>query len=258
MAYNFLPPIALYCQSSCKQRHQYTQQLHQQLGLPLLENSAESFLYLLVVTDTHVELQQTQAKTKPFYVDFLSAAFAYRRAKSSKKNELIARAVGIKGNEKLSVIDATAGLGQDSFILAGLGCHVQAIERSPVIAALLQDGIDRFLKSAVANVSLSLLKGDAMTYLEKLTTNNLPDVIYLDPMFPARDKSALVKKEMRILRDIVGDDLDGVALLDMALQRANKRVVVKRPRLAPTIKGPKPDCVFKGQSSRFDVYLLVR
>ena len=98
---------------------------------------------------------------------------------------------------------------------------------------------------------------DAISYLKKLPNNKKPDVIYLDPMYPTRTKSALGKKELRILRQIVGEDLDAGELLQVALKTARKRVVVKRPRLAPPIPGPEPNLVFKGKTSRFDVYLLL-
>jgi 16S rRNA (guanine1516-N2)-methyltransferase len=153
------------------------------------------------------------------------------------------------------VIDATAGLGQDAFILSSLGCTVHCLERSPVIAALLQDGIDRFVKATHAPLRLSLTAIDAMVYLEQLDQTQYPDVIYLDPMFPCRQKSALVKKEMRLLRDMVGEDLDASDLLALSLQRAKKRVVVKRSKLAPMMTEKEPDLVLKGSSSRFDVYL---
>ncbi|MCT1282181.1 class I SAM-dependent methyltransferase, partial [Pseudomonas aeruginosa] len=81
-----------------------------------------------------------------------------------------------------------------------------------------------------------------------------PQVIYLDPMFPHRDKSALVKKEMRLFRPLVGDDLDAPALLQAALALASHRVVVKRPRKAPIIEGPKPGYSLEGKSSRYDIY----
>ncbi len=81
-----------------------------------------------------------------------------------------------------------------------------------------------------------------------------PQVIYLDPMFPHRDKSALVKKEMRVFRPLVGDDLDAPALLEAALALATHRVVVKRPRKAPIIDGPKPSHGLEGKSSRYDIY----
>ncbi len=155
------------------------------------------------------------------------------------------------------MVDATAGLGRDSFILAAAGFSVRAIERHPAIACLLWDGLDRARLSpdgaAVAD-RIVLQWGVAHDILHDLSEQERPDVVYMDPMFPERTKQALVKKEMRLFRDLVGDDLDGESLLDVALQTARKRVVVKRPRKADAVAGRKPGYQLLGKSSRFDVY----
>jgi len=196
------------------------------------------------------------------YVDFLSGALAHRRKYGGGKNQLIAKAVGIKSTEKLFVLDVTAGLGRDAFVLATLGCDVLMCERSKIIYALLEDGLKRAEKEEwFRALSLKLICIDAIDYLQTITETLsptptfIPDVIYIDPMFPERTKSALVKKEMRILREVVGDDVDSEKLFQLALTVAKKRVVVKRSALAPTITEDKPDIIFKGSSSRFDVYL---
>ena len=133
---------------------------------------------------------------------------------------------------------------------------MQGIERSPIIAALLQDGLARYQQQN-PNINFSLTIANAIDYFTVLQPEQFPDVIYLDPMFPERQKSALVKKEMRLLRDLVGDDTDAATLLTTALTRAKKRVVVKRPRLAERIiAAPEPDVAFKGASCRFDCYLV--
>ena len=108
-----------------------------------------------------------------------------------------------------TVLDATAGLGRDSFVLATFGCDVQMVERSPVIAALLKDGLRRARQDpGVAEIAsrMQVINADAISYLQELSKEKRPQVIYLDPMYPHRDKTALVKKEMRVFRDIVGDD----------------------------------------------------
>jgi 16S rRNA (guanine1516-N2)-methyltransferase len=100
---------------------------------------------------------------------------------------------------------------------------------------------------------MRLLTGNAIE-LMRGWQEQAPQVIYLDPMFPHRDKSALVKKEMRLFRPLVGDDMDAPALLEAALALASHRVVVKRPRKAPCIEGPKPSHALEGKSSRYDIY----
>lgn len=193
--------------------------------------------------------------TKLIYIDFLSGKINYRRKQSGR--ELLARAVGIKGNYRPTIIDATAGLGRDGFMLACWGCKVLMLERSPVIAALLQDGLTRaFADPELAKqLSIQLINIDAQIYFAKLSSDQFPDVIYLDPMHPTRTKSALVKKEMRIVREIVGEDADADVLLLAALKHTKNRVVVKRPRLAPPLANLKPDFTIEGKQQRFDVYL---
>ena len=189
-------------------------------------------------------------------VDFVEGALAHRRQHGGGNGQMIARAVGIQPGVRPNLLDATAGLGKDAFVLAHLGCTVTLIERHPLIAALLEDGLARAREDAeVAPIiaRMNLLRGNAIARMSEWDETP-PQVIYLDPMFPHRDKSALVKKEMRAFRPLVGDDDDAPALLDAALALASHRVVVKRPRKAPPIAGPKPSHVLEGKSSRYDIY----
>jgi 16S rRNA (guanine1516-N2)-methyltransferase len=194
----------------------------------------------------------------PVRVDFVEGAAAHRRLFGGGTGQMIAKAVGVQPGVRPRVLDATAGLGRDGFVLASLGCSVTLIERQPLIAALLEDGLaraagDRDVGPIVAQ--MCLLTGNAIE-LMNAWQGEPPQVIYLDPMFPHRDKSALVKKEMRLFRPFVGDDLDAPALLQAALALASHRVVVKRPRKAPIIAGGKPAYALEGKSSRYDIYPL--
>lgn len=210
--------------------------------------------YPLVKINDRLSLKISEKSA--IFVDFVEGALAHRKKFGGGKNQLIAKAVGIKPKIKLSVLDVTAGLGRDAFVLASLGCGVVMCERSKIIYALLQDGLLRAEQEAwFRALSLTLIQMDACDYLSEITEENKPDVIYIDPMFPEKNKSALVKKEMRVLREVVGDDLDSEKLLLAALPIAKKRVVVKRAKLAPTLTDKKPDVVYSGKSSRFDVYL---
>lgn len=201
----------------------------------------------------------SKEKTHPLVVEFVRGELGYRRVKGGGKNQLIARAVGLKKYKlPLVVFDATAGLGKDSFILAALGCTVTLVERSPVIGALLQDGLNRALQDKiVAPIAgrMNLIIEDAQKVLARLSNDAYPDVIYIDPMFPLEEKSALNKIEMRMIRDLVGDDLDSPLLFSQALICAKKRVVVKRPRHAKTINALTPSFVVAGKANRYDVYL---
>lgn len=231
--------------------------LAQRWQLPYSDGSdIQRFHYLLVVTAERLELQQTTAQHKPLVVDFLSGAVNYRRLHGGGTKQLIAKAIGLKSGYRPTVLDVTAGLGKDAFVLACLGCNVTMLERSPVVAALLLDGLQRVKQQPeFMDLPLTALHQHSINYLSTLPAQASPDVIYLDPMFPARTKSARVKKELLILRDIVGDDEDAVDLLTLALRRAKKRVVVKRPKLAAALAQRQPDYVYRGESSRFDVYV---
>ena len=215
---------------------------------------------LLLLTELRLELRQLGPDAPgPIYVELLEGPLAYRRKHGGGRQQALARAVGLKGGHSPTVIDATAGLGRDGFILAELGCRVRLIERSPIIHALLADGLQRAMNdpatAAVIEERIELTLGDAVQLLSALPAPTA-EVIYLDPMFPERRKSSLVKKELRLLRRIAGSDPDADQLLLVALSKAKQRVVVKRPRPAPPLPGPKPSFSLEGKRNRFDVYLI--
>ncbi|WP_339079769.1 class I SAM-dependent methyltransferase [Pseudomonas sp. TMP9] len=223
------------------------------LGLPL-EGDSE---FALQLGEDGLQLVELGPHAPgPVRVDFVEGAVAHRRLFGGGTGQMIAKAVGVQAGVRPRVLDATAGLGRDAFVLASLGCEMTLIERQPLVAALLEDGLARAaLNREVAAITahMQLLTGNAIE-LMRAWQGEPPQVIYLDPMFPHRDKSALVKKEMRLFRPFVGDDLDAPALLEAALQLATHRVVVKRPRKAPLIEGAKPGYALEGKSSRYDIY----
>lgn len=195
----------------------------------------------------------------PVRAEFVTGKMGYRREHGGGSGQLVARAVGLqKTKAGLHVVDATAGLGQDAFVLASLGCRVSLFERNPAIHALLADGLARAalnVDCAPVVARMTLQAGSSIDWLTNAgDEGNVADVVYLDPMFPQRDKSALVKKEMQVFRTIVGDDDDSEALLTAALAAAKYRVAVKRPRKAPAITGPEPGTRIEGKSSRYDIY----
>ena len=215
---------------------------------------------LLFLDEQGLGLQMTgKGAPGPVRAEFVTGKMGYRREHGGGAGQLVAKAVGLqKTRAALHIVDATAGLGQDAFVLASLGCTVTLFERNPVIHALLADGLAR----AALNVDcaaiverMRLLEGSSIEWLARPGTE-AADVVYLDPMFPHRDKSALVKKEMQVFRTIVGDDEDSAQLLAAALERARYRVVVKRPRKASAIEGAEPTTRIEGKSSRYDVYAI--
>ncbi len=194
----------------------------------------------------------------PIYIDFLSGKVAYRAKRANRRNELLARAINISPKENPLIVDATAGLGRDSFILATLGYEVILLERSPELYTLLADALNRAKTNpdtAPIIERMTLIHTDAKEWLVAKKYPRQPDVIYLDPMFPERKKSASVKKEMLILQELLGTDSDSAMLFEVAIDCAKRRVVVKRPRLAENITARAPDYTLKGNSSRFDIYL---
>jgi 16S rRNA (guanine1516-N2)-methyltransferase len=153
-------------------------------------------------------------------VDFVEGA-AHRRLYGGGSGQMIAKA-GIAQGVRPRVLDATAGLGKDAFVLASLGCEMSLIERQPLIGALLEDGLARAAEDfdvAPIVARMKLLKGNSIEVMRNWE-GEPPQVIYLDPMFPHREKTALVKKEMRLFRPLVGDDPDAPALLEAALALA--------------------------------------
>ena len=213
--------------------------------------------FTLVIRNHQLELQKTdEPKLGAIAVNFVSGTMAHRRQFGGGRGEAIAKAVGVKGNYLPTVIDATAGLGRDAFVLASIGCQVTMFERHPVVAALLADGLDRAYQDPT--IGQLLQKQLRLIYNSSLHGLSLyqdkPDVVYLDPMFPHRQKSALVKKEMRIFQQLVGSDLDAEELLEPARRLAKKRVVVKRPDYAPFLANQKPTAEIKTKNHRFDIY----
>jgi 16S rRNA (guanine1516-N2)-methyltransferase len=199
----------------------------------------------------------SQAKIKPLIVDFLSDTLTYRRKHGLSKTQVFAKAIGVTARGGLTVLDATAGMGVDSFFLACLDCKVTAIERSPVIFELLQDGLRRAREDKEIGPwiddYLKFVHANAIDYISKLKEK--PQVVYVDPMFPDMDeRSALPKKEMQLFRKLLGADLDTKQLFETALKTASERVVVKRPSEAEPMGEPTHS--FEGKTARYDMYKI--
>lgn len=176
------------------------------------------------------------------------------------QQELLVKAAKIKGTLSPTAIDCTAGLGQDSFLLAAAGFTVRMFERDETIAALLEDGLMRAgnnpMVSGVAK-RMSLERSDSLQYLESLaqSSEQAPDVIYLDPMFPARQKSAAVKKKFQLLHVLEKpcDEAEEDALIRAAFAAGSRKVVIKRPVKGDHLAGIKPSYSITGKAVRYDV-----
>ena len=172
-------------------------------------------------------------------------------------HELLVRAARLKGEGVPRVFDATAGLGEDSFLLAAAGCEVTLCEANPVICALLCDGLaraalDERLAPIVARTHP--LWADSVSMLQRLagSVGEAPDVVYLDPMFPARQKSAAVKKKFQLLHRLESPCANEEDLMRAALGVHPRKVVVKRPPKAPWLAGVKPSHSVEGKAVRYD------
>lgn len=187
-------------------------------------------------------------------IDFTTGAVAHRLRFGGGLGQDLPKAVGMKNGIRPHVVDATAGLGRDAFLLASLGATVTLIERSATMHALLEAALEKAAVSEVAQIAsrMTLLHGDAITLLPTLA----PEVILVDPMHPPRGNSALVKQEMRQLRAAVGEDTDSTELIKVALAVAQKRVVLKWPRKAALPEGlPAPSHQILGKTTRYDVWM---
>jgi 16S rRNA (guanine1516-N2)-methyltransferase len=248
--------------------HEAALRLATRLGLPLAGTTRESGPgagtspdrpaadLILAVTSRRLELRAADVlRRHAVAVDWAGPLLDGLRRPGASRGLALARAVGALDPRTL-VLDATAGLGRDAFRLAALGATVVAAERSPVLAALLEDGLRRADGdpdlSASLGGRLSVRAADARELLGGAWT---PDVVLIDPMYPDAGRSALPRGEMQVLRRLLGPDEDADALFRAARSAARGRVVVKRHVRDPPLAGERPTRRVLGRSTRFDVYL---
>ena len=225
----------------------------------MIDEPNKTYPYFLRFREERLELHKFGVgQHGPVYVDFLAGRLGYRLAHDRNKHQPLAKAFGLKRHPRPVVIDATAGLGRDASVLATFGCQVLMLERSPIIAALLEDGLKRARNNQVIGPivrdQIDLRCTDAVDHLRSVPETSRPEIIYLDPMYPQREKDTMVKKEMRVLRDIVGRDEDANKLFHMAMKYAARRVVVKRPKNASPLSGSAPFTTIQGKTTRYDIY----
>ena len=193
---------------------------------------------------------------RSLYCDFVGGAVQHRLRFGGGRGQGLPKAAGLKSGINPHIIDATAGLGRDAFLLASLGATVTMIERSTEMHALLHDGMAQALDAGGVTAEIisrmKLIHGDAIQLLPSLS----PEIVLVDPMHPPRNKSALVKAEMRQIRAIVGIDDDQTRLMKTALAHASRRVVLKWPaKAAPMADIPPASHQIIGKSVRYDVFM---
>ena len=193
---------------------------------------------------------------KGLRLDFAGGAVGYRFRRGGERGHPLVKAAGLKKDRFPVIIDATAGLGRDAFLLASAGANVTMLERSAEVHELLKNALARAAAESpeLAEVTsrMTLIHGDARHLLPALA----PDVVIVDPMHPPRRNTALVKEEMRLLSGIVGADEDSDELMRIALASARERVILKWPlRAAALLAAPKPSHQFAGKTVRYEVFL---
>lgn len=238
--------------------------LAEQVRLPWVNDASPAArdlsLYVLAVTGHGLELRQPAAKqTRPLRIDWRGDIDTRSPAGRSTRQPL-AKAVGLgrRGEPPPRVLDLTAGLGEDAYVLACLGATVTAVERNPVLVALLRDAHERLAADdPVVAGRLRFIHADSRDVLRDVSSSGgLFDVIYLDPMFPADIRHGAERRPLQVLRVLVGDDPDAATLLPLAQRVALKRVVVKRPHKAPPLGDAPPSHVIDGKTLRWDVYMI--
>lgn len=232
--------------------------------------SSENSSFYLLDTPAGLGLASKELPLiQPLVLDFTSGSQGYKLSQNRARNLALAKACGIKPNQRLTIVDATLGLAKDASQLASLGQQVIGIEAHPWIFALVEDALMRAKqqleqeKAATGLIALvenlQLINADACQVLPQVASNWQPDVVYLDPMFPASKSKAEVKKDMQLLRLLLGAGTDEkgaeTQLFELARQAANQRLVIKRPAKAEFLAQQKPNYSLTGKTNRFDIYL---
>lgn len=196
----------------------------------------------LALTDGRLELREDFRHMLP------------RLRQQNLEREYLVKAARVRNASRpLSAVDATAGLGEDSLLLAAKGFSVKLYESDPVIAALLADALRRAAEDpdlAPITARMTLYEKDSIPAMQHLEEK--PDIVLLDPMFPAREKSALVKKKFQLLQQLESPCSDETALLHAAQATGTGKIIIKRPLRGPVLGDVKPSYSIKGKAIRYD------
>lgn len=245
----------------------YADEIIRQLHLSPRDLSGDTeSTHILTLDRQGLGLQRSQPRageenSRATRVDFMDAALHYR-LHTFGKNQGIAKAVGLNRHEPMHVLDATAGFGKDAFLLASLGCRLTMLEASPLVYCLLADAFRRVatlgsdeVQTICRRMQLQHARAEDCFERIKHSAEEKPDVIYLDPMFPPRHKSASVKKDMTLLQEVLEQETEPDELIDQALQCDVKRVVLKRPGSGPAKNDRRADFIVPGKTAHFAVFV---
>lgn len=231
------------------------QSLSDELGLKLIFKADDNSFCLTIGKMSLFLLAPKKMNLSPLQISFNEGKLKHRLKSGIGIKQNIAKAIGVKHDFKPKILDVTAGMGADAFVLASLGCRVHMLERNPIIATLLEDGLARSVSDnkvgKIITQNMSLSRSDIL----KNRVDFQPDVVYLDPMFSNNSNRRLSGKNMQYFREIAGVDADADDLLEVALSLSAKRIVVKRSRKDDSLKGRKPSHQIKGRTTRYDVYM---
>lgn len=186
------------------------------------------------------------------------AGMKRRIREANLRQELLVKAARVRKapeGRRLKVLDATAGLGEDDLLLAASGMEVELYERDPVIAALLEDAAERALCDGGLSAAVRRMRihrGDSIEEMRRLGPEAEADLVYLDPMFPERQKSALIRKKFQLLHLLEQPCTDEEALLEAALSVKPFKIIIKRPARGPYLAGRKPSYSMTGSAIRYD------
>jgi len=234
----------------------YNERIYNLINLLKLEHDENASISLIMNHDSLELYNRENTKQKPIKVDFTSKKNNYRCFHFKKKNEVLSKVIGIKKSYFPSILDVTAGLGNDAFMFSFLGCQVTMIERNPIVAALLKDGLQRGYEDKKIGYwlkkRLRLIVEDSFNMFKMPISK--PDIIYLDPMYPSHHKKSLPKKNMQIFRKLIGYDFNSEKLLNISRKLAKNRIIVKRPHYAKPLSEDKVNFIITTRNHRFDIY----
>jgi len=224
--------------------------------LPFLKKQT----FFLRYSNETLSLQlNTQKQALQFSIDFIGGKSNHRRLYGGGKKQPLAKACGLDKHPDWRVFDATGGVGKDAFVLASLGAKLTLCEKNPIIFNLLIDALDRANHdNEISEIAkrITAINGDSVEVLANLVDEQKPDVIYLDPMYPHRKKSAMIKKDMQVLQVLAGHEtLNNAKLFEQAMKTAQKRIVIKRPKTADTLIAHPPSYCVESVNTRYDVYV---
>lgn len=207
--------------------------------------------YFLEYYDNKIVLQKQAGPEHPLFVDFSEQLRDWKRQRISAKTDLLGKACAVSPGKK--IFDLTLGLASDSLKLVHFGAQVTAVEQQPMLYLLVHDALARYNEETQGALPLEILNGDAKVLVQKLASDY--EVFYLDPMFYLEKRTALPKKKMQFLSDIIGENTDEEFLPTFEFLRSlKKRIVIKRHPDAPTFAGLKPKKIFAGKTIRFEIY----